>query len=493
MSISVSSIRTVAGGRVAALLFPALLAGCTMAPAYERPVAPVSTAFPAGAAYGGAAPVAGAASVATADLGWRDVFNDPLLAQLVERSLANNRDLRVAALNVESARAGYRIQRSELLPNLAVGVDASAQRLPDPLFYNRRTYQAGATVSAWELDLWGRIRSLSDAAQQSYFALEETRTAAQLSLVAEVANAYLTLRADQELLRLARDTLAAERASHALTKQLVDVGQLAQLDLGRAEVALRTAEADMSAYTRLAAQDRNALVVLLGEPLTDELSRQLDAADTLPDGLVAESLPAGLPSDLLVRRPDIRAAEHRLRGANADIGAARAAFLPSISLTGSAGTASADLDGLFSAGSGAWSFMPRISMPIFRLGAIKANLDRAEVRKRIEVATYEKSIQVAFREVADGLAGQGTLDAQLLSERKRVEASRKSHSLSEQRFRAGEDDNLALLDAQRSLYAAEQSLVRTRLLRLTNLIDLYKALGGGWTERTASGQTETGA
>jgi multidrug efflux system outer membrane protein len=472
------------GGPVATLLASAALAGCTMAPTYERPAAPVSTAFPVGDAYEQA--ITPAEGQTAADIGWRDFFNDPLLQTLVERALDNNRDLRVSALNVESARAQYRIQRSELLPNLSIGGEGSAQHLPDPLFYNRRSYQVGASVSAWELDLWGRLRSLSSEALQKYSALAETRNAAQLSLVAEVANAYLTLRADQELLRLSRETLAAQQKSYDLTKQLVDVGNVAQLDLRRAEIALRTAESDMATYTRLAAQDRNALVLLLGEPLTPALARQLDAADTLADNVVPDSLPAGLPSDLLTRRPDIRAAEHMLRGANANIGAARAAFFPTISLTGSAGTASADLDGLFSSGSGAWSFLPRITMPIFRLGAIKANLDRAEVQKRIEIATYEKAIQSAFREVSDGLAGQGTLDEQIRAERLRAEASRKSYALSRQRYEAGEDGNLALLDAQRSLYGAEQSLVRARLLRLTNLINLYKALGGGWMERSAT-------
>ena len=346
----------------------------------------------------------------------------------------------------------------------------------------------GATASAWELDLWGRIRSLSDEALESYLSLDATRQASQMSLVAEVANAYLTLRADQELLRLANETLVTQERSYALTKQLADVGNLARLDLERAEVALRTAESDRATYTRLAAQDRNALVLLLGEPLSAELATRLDAADTLPDGIMPADLPAGLPSDLLARRPDIRAAEHTLRAANANIGAARAAFFPTISLTGSAGTASASLDDLFSSGSGAWSFMPRITLPlpIFGGGALRANLDRAEVQKRIEIANYEGAIQTAFREVADGLAGKGTLDAQIRSEMQRVGASRNAYTLAEQRFTTGEDDNLALLDAQRTLYRSQQDLVRSKLLRLSNLINLYKALGGGWQENGRS-------
>lgn len=472
-------------GKLVLLLGSAALAGCSMAPKYVRPEAPVSPSFPTGAAYEGAQPSEAGAG---ADIGWRDFYDDPLLHELVEKALANNRDFRVTALNVEAARAQYRIQRSELLPTIAVGAEGTAQQLPSDLFYNRRSYQVGATASAWELDLWGRIRSLSDQALESYLALDATRQASQMSLVAEVANAYLTLRADQELLRLANETLATQERSYALTKQLADVGNLARLDLERAEVALRTAESDRATYTRLAAQDRNALVLLLGEPLSAELAARLDAADTLPDGIMPADLPAGLPSDLLTRRPDIRAAEHTLRAANANIGAARAAFFPTISLTGSAGTASASLDDLFSSGSGAWSFMPRITLPlpIFGGSALRTNLDRAEVQKRIEIASYERAIQSAFREVADGLAGKGTLDAQIRSETQRVEASRNAYMLAEQRFEAGEDDNLALLDAQRTLYGSQQALVRSKLVRLGNLINLYKALGGGWQENGRS-------
>ena len=320
--------------------------------------------------------------------------------------------------------------------------------------------------------------------------LDETRIATQMSLVSEVASAYLTLRADQELLRLTSDTLATQKRSYDLTTQLVEAGNSTQLDLRRAEIALRTAEANRAAYTRQAAKDRNALVLLLGQPLTPELSRQLDEAVALPDDIVPTDLPSGLPSELLARRPDIRAAEQMLIGANANIGAARAAFFPTISLTGSAGTASASLDGLFDSGSRAWSFLPQITLPIFRGGALRANLDVAQVQKRIEIANYEKSIQAAFAEVADGLAGKRTLDEQIRSEQLLVAASQKAYQLAEQRFQEGVDDNLTLLDAQRTQYGAQQTLVRTRLTRLNNLIHLYKALGGGWTEHTVqSGAT----
>ncbi|HBD32386.1 MAG TPA: multidrug transporter, partial [Cupriavidus sp.] len=259
-----------------------------------------------------------------------------------------------------------------------------------------------------------------------------------------------------------------QKRSYELTAQLVEAGSATQLDLRLAEISLRTAEANHAVYTRQAASDRNALVLLLGQPLTAELSQQLDAATTLPDGIVPTSLPSGLPSELLVRRPDIRAVEQMLLGANANIGAARAAFFPTISLTGSAGTASASLDGLFDSGSRAWSFLPQITLPIFRGGALRANLDVAQVQKRIEIANYEKAIQVAFSEVADGLAGKRTLDDQIRSEQLLVAASQSAYELAEQRFKEGMDDNLTLLDAQRTLYGTQQTLVRTRLARLNN-------------------------
>ncbi|CPI73139.1 outer membrane lipoprotein [Bordetella pertussis] len=313
-------------------------------------------------------------------MGWRDFFGDPLLQELLALSLANNRDLRVAALNVEAAR---------LNPSGQAGIS--------------RSYQVGASLSTWELDLFGRIRSLSEQALQLYLAQDETRLATQLTLVAETANAYLTLRADQELLALTRQTLAAQQESYKLTRQSYDLGVATELDLSQAEISLRTAERNLSQYTRMAAQDRNALVLLVGQPLPAGIGAQLDQAVALPDGVVLADLPAGLPSDLLARRPDIRAAEHQLQAANASIGAARAAFFPRISLTGSAGTASASLGGLFDAGSGAWSFAPQISVPIFAGGALRASLDLAKIQKDIGIARYEQAIQSGFREVSDAL------------------------------------------------------------------------------------------
>lgn len=479
--------------KLSLLALAGVLAGCSLAPRYERPSAPIDAFYPSGPAYGDA----GAGAQATADVGWRDFLRDPLLQELVDLSLANNRDLRKAALNVEAARAQYRIQRADLLPRVGVGADGSAQRQPADLSPSgvadiRRSYQVAGTIS-WELDLWGRIRNLSEQALAAYLALDETRTAAQLSLVAEVANAYLALRADQELLGLTQQTLQTQQRSYALTAQLVDAGSANRIDLRRAEIALRTAQANLAQYTRQAARDRNALVLLLGQPLTPELASRLDAAQSLPDGIVPTDLPAGLPSDLLVRRPDLRAAEHRLRGANASIGAARAAFFPTIGLTGAAGTASASLGDLFDAGSGIWSFMPRISLPIFQGGALQAQLDVARVRQRIEIASYEKAIQTAFAEVADGLAGKRTLDEQMQAQQLLVGASQKAEELATQRFAEGMDDSLSLLDAQRTRYGSQQALVVTRLARLGNLIDLYKSLGGGWTERTQAASARASA
>ncbi|SAI52742.1 multidrug efflux system outer membrane protein [Bordetella trematum] len=458
-----------------------VLAGCSLAPTYERPGAPVAQHYPDAGDP--------AASGVAADIGWREFFRDPLLQELLTLALDNNRDLRVAALNVEAARAQYRIQRADLMPSVGAAGNATVQRTPGDMTATgqaqiSRQYQVGAAVSAWELDLFGRVRNLSDQALQQYLAQDETRIAAQLTLLAETANAYLTLLADQELLQLTRETLVSQQDSYRLTHQSYEQGVATALDLSQAEISLRIAERNMAQYERQLAQDRNALVLLIGQPLSQDMQARLAQQTRLPDDAVLAELPAGLPSDLLVRRPDIRAAEHVLQGANARIGAARAAFFPSISLTGSAGTMSASLGGLFDAGSGSWSFAPQIYLPIFAGGALSADLDLAHVRKRIEVANYEKAIQSGFREVADGLAGRATLGQQIQAQRLLVQASQRAYDLSDQRFRQGVDSYLSVLDSQRSLYEAQQVLVDTRLARLSNLITLYKSLGGGWTEHT---------
>ena len=464
------------------------LAGCTLAPKYERPAAPIDASFPTGEAYN--APdqyQARADGLATSDIGWRAFFTDPLLQDLISQALNNNRDLRVAALNVEAARAQFRIQRAELLPTVGIGANGNVQRQPADLSFTgessiNRSYQVGASLSAWELDLFGRIRSLSEQALQTYLAQDETRLATQLSLISEVANAYLALRADQELLALTEETLVSQKQSYDLTNQAFEGGIGTQLELSQAEVSVRTAEQNYAVYTRLVAVDMNALTMLLGTPLTPELRARLEQADRLDDNVFPTQLPVGLPSDLLARRPDIRAAERQLLAANANIGAARAAFFPRISLTGSAGTASASLGGLFDGGSGAWSFAPTISIPLFAGGALRANLDVAEIRKDIGIAQYEQSIQAGFREVSDALAGRGTLDEQIRSQNQLVAANQRAYDVSDQLFREGVSNYLAVLDSQRSLYSAQQALVQTRLQRLNNLVTLYRSLGGGWTE-----------
>lgn len=464
---------------LATLAFVTTLAGCTMAPKHERPASPTAMVYPYATSTVSGAPDA-------ADIGWRDFFHDPLLQELIAIALRNNRDLRKAGLNVEAARALYRIQRAEMLPTLGIATAMDAGRTPADLSVtdepeiNRRYEMAGATT-AWELDLWGRVRSLSDQALAAYMALDETYIAARMSLVSEVASAWLTLRADRELLRLTEIRWPRKKFIHIDNPACPDRQRhTARSAYGGDRAAF--CGINRAAYTRQLARDRNALELLLGQPLTPELSRRLNEAVTLTEGAIPTTLPGGLPSDLLVRRPDIRAAEYRLRGANARIGAARAAFFPTISLTGTAGTASASLSGLFEPGSGSWRFLPQITLPLFHGGALRADLDRAHVQKQIEIARYENVIQQAFRDVADGLAGQRTLNDQVQSEQRAVEASQIAYELAGLRFQEGVDDYLTLLDTHRMLYGAQQRLVRTRLMQQLNIINLYKALGGGWRE-----------
>ena len=336
------------------------------------------------------------------------------------------------------------------------------------------SYRVQANIASYELDLFGRVRSLNEQALQEYFATDEARRAAQIALIAEVANAYLTLRADQRLLALTEETLQTQEKSLELVQMTFDRGISSKLDLVQSQTAVETARVNRYAFIRQVALDRNALTLLVGAPIDADA---LDRAENI-DSFVAD-LPAGLPSDLLRNRPDIRQAEHVLQGANANIGAARAAFFPSITLTAAGGTASGSLSGLFEPGSGAWSFMPQISLPIFEGGRNLANLEVAEIQKDINIARYEGTIQTAFREVADALAGRGTYDAQVAAQQALVDATDESYTLAERRYRSGIDSFLTLLDAQRSLYAAEQELIRTRLARVSNTVNLYKVLGGG--------------
>ncbi|ATQ76477.1 multidrug transporter [Massilia violaceinigra] len=456
----------------------AVISGCTMMPKYQQPVSPVAAAWPTGTVY--PAPAA-AGATAAADIAWRDYFADERLKKLITLALANNRDLRVAALNIDKARAQYRIERAAQLPSVAAGASQSAQRTADKMSAGgqgavNRQYGVNLGVAAWEVDLFGRVRSLSEAALQTYLGTEEARTSVQMSLVAEVANAYLTLMADQERLLLARQTLASQQRSLALSESRVKAGAAAGLDLYQARTTVETARADAAAYTAQVAQGQNALTLLAGAAVPAELLPNAGLADVT--ALTAVS--AGLPSDLLYRRPDVLAAERTLQASNANIGAARAAFFPRITLTGQAGTASSSLSGLFDGGSGVWSFAPSISLPIFDSGANRANLEVAKVNRDIGVAQYEKTIQTAFREVADALAQRGTVDERLNAQRQLVEASDKSYRIYEARYKNGADTFQNALIAQRALYAAQQGLISVRLAEQTSRVTLYKVLGGGW-------------
>ncbi len=454
------------------------LSACSMIPTFERPAAPVPASF----AQSAASDAAGAAGGAAADtLAWRDYFADARLREVIALALENNRDLRIAALNIERARAQYGIRRADLFPSVSAGGGQSAQRVPGDLNPSgdavvNRQYSANLGFASYELDFFGRVRSLEEQALQTYLGTEEARRSAQISLVAEVANTWLRVAAARERLALARSTFDTRKESLELTQRSFDAGAVSALDLRQAETLLQTARADAARYAALLAQDENALALVAGVGVPAELR-----AEDLNQALVSVAeLPAGVPSEVLTRRPDVVQAEYALRAANANIGAARAAFFPSITLTANVGTASASLGGLFDGGSGAWSFIPQIRLPIFEGGRLQASLDVAEIQRDINVAQYEKTIQSAFREVADALAERATLGEQLDAQRKLVEAAKKSFKLSEARYEAGVNSYLGLLDAQRSLYVSEQALIAARLSDASNRVALYKVLGGGW-------------
>jgi multidrug efflux system outer membrane protein len=454
-----------------------LLGACTMAPRYHRPDAPVPVNYEG-------AEAAAADAVPAAEIGWKEFFPDPELQDLIGRALRNNRDLRVATLNVEAARAQYRIQRADLVPPVDAAGTANNQRLPPSVSPSgqdqlSRTYTAGLSVPAFELDLFGRVRSLRRSALEAFFALEENRTAAQLLLVSEVANAWLTLIADRQLLQLAESTRDSQKQSFDLTKLRFDQGVSSEVDVRRSETAWREAEVDIAQQTRRVAQDRNALALLVGEALPGQAG---SGARDLGAQTLSRELPAGLPAELLTRRPDVRAAEHALLAANASIGAARAAFFPSIELTGFYGNASDDLSSLFESGHTTWSFVPQVRLPIFAGGANLAALDLANVRKRIEIARYEQSIQVAFREVADALVARSTFEQQLRAQEALTRAAEASYQLADMRYRGGVESFLGALIAQRDMYDAQRGLIVTRLAGAANLVQLYQALGGGWKE-----------
>ncbi|MEW6333308.1 MAG: efflux transporter outer membrane subunit [Thermodesulfobacteriota bacterium] len=454
----------------------ALAGGCSLAPEYRRPAAPVPDGWPAGAPYGETAPAPAARK--PSELPWRSFFTDLRLQAVIAIALDHNRDLRLAALNVDRARALYGIQRAEILPTVHAAGSGSRERIPADLSSSRSAvtperYSVNLGISAWEIDFFGRIRSLRDRALEEYLATEQARRSAQILIVSSVAQAYLSLAADRAALKLVVSTLEAQEASYRLTRKSHDAGFASRLDLSRAQSQVESARGEVARYTRLAAQAENALNLLAGSPVPPELM-PAELAAVEPPGEVA----AGLSSDLLLDRPDIAAAEHRLRAANANIGAARAAFFPRISLTTAVGTASADLSGLFKDGSGTWGFAPLIAVPVFDARTWSA-YEVTKTDREIAVARYEKAIQTAFREVADTLVARGTVEKQIAAQQALVEAAAEANRLAHLRFTGGIDSYLGVLDAQRSLYAAQQGLIALRLARIANRVTLYKALGGG--------------
>ncbi len=453
-----------------------------LAPTYRRPADPAPAALPSGGAYP-------AATSSVHPVGaWRDFFGDARLKALIDQALDNNRDLRIAVANVAASRAQYVVERSNLFPKLGATLSANYAQTPTSALggggfssrggsgvYNERLYNAKAGVSAWELDLFGKVRNSTKAALDSYFATRAARDAAQITLVGEVAADWLTLGSDRALLAIAEDTRRSGEATVSLTSARFNGGIASQLDVSQAQTVVDQARYDVARLTTQVARDRNALELLVGAPVLDDLL----PTDIDSDGVVLAQLPAGLTSMVLLARPDVVQAEDQLKAADAKIGVARAAFFPDISLTGSGGVTSLALSTLFRASSETWSFAPTITQPIFDFGQNRGNLAYAKAQRDISLATYEKSVQTAFREVSDALAQRGTIETQLDAQRDLTASAAKSYQLSDARYQRGADTYLNALIAQRTLYAARQTLAAAKLARATNLVTLYTTLGGG--------------
>ncbi len=452
------------------------LGGCSLIPTLEKPAAPIAAQYPA--APEGANVPAPTTDVPAADLEWQAFFTDARLKRLIEIALANNRDLRVAMLNVEQMRAQYDVKRADQWPTINAAVTGS--REPGSNGTISSVYTAGIGITSYELDLWGRVRALKEAALAQYFATEEARKTAQITLISSVASTYLAMRADDELLALTKETLRTREESLKLTQLTYDSGAASALDLRLAQSLVAAAQVSYAQTQRQRMQDENALTLLLGQPVPADLPAAGEVT-------LAE-VSAGLPSELLARRPDVRQAEQALIAANANIGAARAAYFPRITLTGTFGIASTQLSKLFSDGERAWTFAPVASMPLFDGGRNSANLDAAKVGRDIALAQYEKSIQSAFREVADALAGRATYGDQARAAQALAEAEGERFKLSDLRYRNGAASYLDLLDAQRSLFSAQQSAIQAKLALAQNQVTMYKVLGGGWKE-PAAGET----
>jgi multidrug efflux system outer membrane protein len=463
----------------AILLAGLLLSGCaTLEPKYHRPAAPVSADWPTGPAYGPPS--------AAAVTDWQEVFLDPKLRRVIIRALANSRDLKVAVAQVQASRAQYHVQRAALLPTIDASANPSLGReftgFPSSLgaaYENYRDYSVSVGTTAYELDLFGRIRSLTKQALQSYLATDSARRSTQITLIAEVGTDYLTYAADSSLLKVSRDTVTSAQATVDLARRRLGRGVYSQLDVSAAEAVVEQANDAVAMYVTQVAQDLNALNLAVGAPV---------APEDLPTGVddPAAQLgpaPSALGSEILLQRPDVMEAEHTLKSANANIGAARAAFFPKITLTGAGGTETASLGSLFSPGSGVWSFGPAITVPIFDGGVNKGNLDYARAEDRVDIALYEQAIQTAFREVADALAQRGTITERLRAQNGQVAAAAESLKLARALYARGSDSYLDVLTAERTLYSAQQSLIAVQLIAQDNIVTLYKVLGGSLADR----------
>ncbi|EGM77439.1 efflux transporter, outer membrane factor lipoprotein, NodT family [Rheinheimera sp. A13L] len=454
-----------------------VLSACQLAPEQQAIELPVPHNY---------ALVSGDAGVKATELHWQQFFSNPKLQQLIELSLTQNKDLQIAALNVQRVRALYQIEDSALYPALNLNASGTRQRLPADLTGTgsaqiNQQYSATVGITSYELDFWGKVRNQSEQALQQLYATEQAQLSSQISLVAELANAWLSYAADQQLLELATHTLHSQQKTLELTEQSYHLGAASALTLQQVKSTVATAKVDIARYQRLLQRDKNALDLLTGAQVS---------ADLLPDQPLSKvvqlpELPAGLPSDLLQQRPDLKAAEHDLLAANANIGIAKAAFFPSINLTANAGSASSELDNLFKGGSGSWSFMPSIHLPIFNMGRTQANLDVAETQQQVALVTYQQKIQQAFREVSDALADREGYAAQLQAQQDLANSNQQSFTLSEARFKQGVDSYLQVLDAQRSWYSAQQQLISGQQALLASQISLYKVLGGGWQSNTS--------
>jgi multidrug efflux system outer membrane protein len=459
-----------------ALALAALPSGCSFAPEFERPALPVADEYPADARRGTGAAL-GANTVAA--VAWRDYFADPTLQATIAQALEHNRDLRIATLRVLEARAAFQIRRADQFPALDANATQLRTDIPDNVSVpgigdTESFYSVGASVAAWELDFWGRVRNLKGAALEEFLASDAARRAVTVSLVAQVANSYLTLRELDERILLARRTIETREESFRIFKRRFEVGTTTRLDVAQVETLLTQAQQLGAELEQARAAEAHALTLLVGAP-----PERLEDRASLDDGALLHELPVGLPSELLQQRPDIVAAEHRLRAANANIGAARAAFFPSITLTGSYGTTSDELDDLFESGSGTWLFWPQIRLPIFDGGRRRANQDLAEVRRDAAVADYERTVQSAFRDVADALSARYWLGEQVDIQRRALAAQQDRARLAKLRYDRGSATFLEVLDAQRDLLSSEQSLVELRRALLSSRVALYAALGGG--------------